>query len=307
MIKPLNKSKKKSHGGLKFLLFLGAVAMLIFSISIGLGTEVGQRIVGHREDRRVEHTTLTPRFGYAAAKLRVTVGSIYNSGGATMDLTTTEDVSIDRQTATASSDVKVSRTQPQVVSGTGTTPVIDVDESYTEVLTKSYRYDSPSNDDEPWTRSTVEPHHYGTVLDQHYIPTIDDIMGFELRGLPSKPIALDAASGLGPTNSPTPPAAVTRSYSYEFDMATFKRAVPILANRSLFMAPPDTPVTLTVGFDDVGLLRFADFAIPSSMATKYAEQFGSDRTAFYHYTLEVTDISGEPINIKIPTDVVDAD
>ena len=64
------KKKKKGHGGLKFMAFIVVVVVLIVAISKGSKTETGQRILGNRQDRRLENTKLTPRFGFAAAKLR---------------------------------------------------------------------------------------------------------------------------------------------------------------------------------------------------------------------------------------------
>jgi hypothetical protein len=90
-------------------------------------------------------------------------------------------------------------------------------------------------------------------------------------------------------------------------METYRRVAPILANRTMIEAPPDTPVTLTIAFDDVGLLRFADVSVASSVATTLAQQLGAGHSGIYRYTLEVTDILGEPIHIDLPTDVVDAD
>ena len=78
MIK-MKKNKKKSHGGLKFLAFLCVVGVVVGLITVGRGTEAGARILGNREDRRLENTVLTPRFSYAAATLRISVGSIYNN------------------------------------------------------------------------------------------------------------------------------------------------------------------------------------------------------------------------------------
>ncbi len=136
---------------------------------------------------------------------------------------------------------------------------------------------------------------------------IDDIMGFELRELPSHVAPTSAASGFKrpAVGSPTLPPDAKNSYSYDLDMETYRRVAPILAGRTMMDAPADTAVTLTLAFDDVGLLRFADVAIPSSVATTVAEQRGAGYTEVYHYTLEVTEISGEPITIDLPQDVVD--
>jgi hypothetical protein len=291
---------------LKFIAFLVVVGGLITSLSIGRNTEVGQRITGNREDRRVERTQLTPRFKYAAAKLRITVGSIYNAAGSTVDLTTTNGVSLDRESSMASSDINIERTSTEVAPGVNAIPFDALNAKYTQILTKSYRYASPREPGAPWTRSVVDPFYYGTQLDDHYIPMIDDIMGFELKDLPSKPASTDVAAGYKrpAVNNPTPSSDASNSYSYALDMQTYRRVVPILAARTLIEAPPDTAVTLTLAFDDVGLLRFADVSIASAVATALAQQRGSGRSSVYRYTFEVTDILGEPITIDLPTDSV---
>ena len=140
---------------------------------------------------------------------------------------------------------------------------------------------------------------------------IDDVMGFELRETPSKPLTIEAKSGLKSSsrraaNSPSASSSVTRTYSYEMDMNTFRRAIPIIANQTNIEINPQTPVTVTIGFDDVGLLRFADVEISSVTATSVAQGLGPRRRVVYRYTFDVTDISGEPIEIDIPKDFVDA-
>ena len=308
----MTKKKKKGHGGLKFLAFLAMVAALITTIKIGVGTEVGQRVVGQREDLRVERTSLTPRFAYAAATLQVTVGAIYTThDGTSVDLTTTKRITIDRQSATASREIKIAPTPSQVSPGVDAVPMDNVSDSYTDILTKDYRYESAIEAGQPWTRYTNDPYYYGTEIDSHYIPMIDDIMGFELRELPPKPVAEEAKSGFNAlarraVDGPAVSSSVTRSYSYEMDMNTFRRAIPILANRTGISIEPTTQVAVTIGFDDVGLLRYADVTISSATASTTAQVLGPKRMVVYRYTMNVTDISGEPIKIDIPTDFVDA-
>ncbi len=301
------KKKKKGHGKLKFMAFVMVVVMLIVGIRTVGKTELGQRLAGNREDRRLERTMLTPRFAFASAKLRITVGEIINSKGTTVDLTTTTDEALDRESATVSSDISIERTATEVSPGVSAIPFDALNAKYSQVLTKLYRFESPKDGGTSWTRSVVAPYYYGTELDDHFIPMIDDIMGFELRELPSHVAPTSAASGFKrpAVGTPTLPPDATNSYSYDLDMETYRRVAPILASRTLIDAPPDTAVTLTLGFDDVGLLRFADVAVPSSVATTLAEQLGAGYTEVYHYTLEVTEISGEPITIPLPQDVVD--
>jgi hypothetical protein len=310
------KKKKKNHGGLKFLAVLVGLGFIITMISMAGKTEVGQRVLGKREDRRVENTRLTPRFSYAAAKVRVTHGEIYNQAGAPLDLTATNEFSIDRASARASDDIKVERTATEVAPGVKAIPYDAINGAYSEVLTKDYRYESPIETGDPWTRSVVEPYFYGTELDDHFIPMIDDLMGFELRSLPTKGATTQATTtGTTPAaagfvrpavNGPTPPSAVTKSYSYSFDMETYQRVLPILADRDNITAPPETPVNVTLGFDNRGLLRFADVSVDSAIATTLALQRGEKQAAFYSYTMEVIDISGEAEKIDVPSNTVDA-
>jgi hypothetical protein len=112
-----------------------------------------------------------------------------------LDLTTTKDVVLDRQSSTASRDVRIAETGTEVEPGVTATPVNGVDASYTVILSKDYRYESPETDGQPWTRYAVAPYYFGTELDPHFIPMIDDIMGFELRSLPSKQEASVVPSG----------------------------------------------------------------------------------------------------------------
>jgi hypothetical protein len=306
------KKKKKGHGGLKFMAFIVVVVVLIIGITKGSKTEMGQRITGGREDRRLENTRLTPRFGFASAKVKITVGSIYNIEGSMIDATETSDVSIDHRSTRASSVIATTPTTTEIAPGVAAIPFDTFRDSRTEILTKDYKYVSAYEAGQPWTRSVVEPYYYGDAIDEHFIPMIDDLMGFELREIPSKPITVEPVAGLKrdslvrpAVNTPTAPSAVTKIFSYDLDMATYRRVLPILAGRARLYAPPETMVTVTIGFDDVGLLRFADVSIATSVATTLAQELGDYYSADYHYTLEVTDISGEPITIAVPTDVVD--
>lgn len=306
------KKKKKGHGGLKFMAFVLVVVMLIVGISKGTKTEVGQRITGHREDRRVENTRLTPRFGFASAKVRIAISSIYNVNGTMMDLTETSDVSIDRQSARAATERSMSPTATEVAPGVDAIPYDTFEESRSEVLTQDYRYISADEAGQPWTRSIVQPYYYGTAIDEHYIPMVDDLMGFELRQTPPKPVTAEPAAGLRrdsltrpAVNTPTAASDVTRTYSYELDFKTYQRVLPILAGRTKFDAPPETVVTVTIGFDAVGLLRYADVSIPTTSSTTLAQALGNYQFADYHYIFEVTEISGEPFTIDLPADYVD--
>ncbi len=315
--------KKRKRGGRKFLAVLFVIVAMIVVVSNTRDTEFMQRVTGNREDRRVERTTVTPRFEFASATLQISIGEFYNNAGDPVDLTTTKDVSIDRQSSRAKADVKLERTSTEVAPGVNAVPFDAINASFTEILTKTTRYDSQKDPGQPWVTHPVGPYYYGTAIDEHFIPMIDDIMGFDLRGLPSKPMVTEPTSGFKAgfkssllssasvdarpaVTGLTPPSAVTQSYTYQMDLATYRRAVPILAGRTGIYGPPQTPVTLTLGFDAVGLLRYVDIGMASSVASAMAQQFGPDHNAIYHYTMSVDVISGDPISIEIPKDVVDA-
>ncbi len=306
--------KKRKHSKLKLVTAVFVIGAGILVVSLTQHSEFVQRLTGNREDRRVERTAVTPRYEFASATLQISVGEIYNISGEAVDLTTSRDVSIDRESNMAKSEVKIERTSTEIVPGVNAVPFDALNTSFTEIMTKTSRYESPFKPGEPWMKHTVQPHYYGTPIDAHYIPMVDDIMGYQLRDLQSKPMVAPRASGFKSTLlpdtrpavvGPTPPSAVTSSFTYQIDLATFRRAVPILATRIGMYGPPLTPVTLTLGFDDVGLLRYADVGMTSSVASTLAQQLGSKHSAIYHYTMSVTVISGEPIPIDVPTDVVD--
>ena len=82
-------------------------------------------------------------FAFAAARLRITIGSIYNDQGSTIDLTTTRDVSLDRESATVSSDISIERTAAEVSPGVSAIPFHALNAQYSVILTKLYRFESP--------------------------------------------------------------------------------------------------------------------------------------------------------------------
>jgi hypothetical protein len=304
--------KKKGHGGLKFLAFIVVMVLLIVGITKSTKTEVGQRVLGNREHLRLENTRLTPRFGYTSATARLTIGSIYNINGALMDMTQTTELSIDRQSQRAMNEITMTPTAREVAPGVSAVPDGTFRDSRTEILTKDYQYVSASEETEPWTRIVNQPYYYGDALDEHYIPMIDDLMGFELRQIPTKPLTIEPLAGLQRVSYSRPAvndaiatSALTKIYSYEFDMDTYRRVLPILAGRTHLDAPHETIVNVALGFDEFGLLRYAEVSIPSATSTTLAQALGNFHSADYHYTLEVTDISGEPITIDVPTNFVD--
>lgn len=299
-------AKKKSHGGLKFLAFLAVVGSMIAAVKIGSGTEAGQRVLGHRQDRRVDAHPLIPRFAYASAQVKITSATMYNNDGAAVDLTTTRKVTIDRQSSMSSTDVTRGRTATEIAPGVDAVPFDALTSAWREVLTRDYSYES-DDAGQPWLRSPNPPYYYRTSIDEHFIPMIDDIVGFELRDLPPK-VAGATTAATAPksplqrpaVDGPTTPVS-TSATTYEMDLETYRRVVPILAGRTFFDGPPTTEVTLTIGFDDVGLLHHLDVSIPSTVAASSVVALGPRYASLYHYTFEVTEISGEPVNIDVPT------
>lgn len=305
------RKRKRKRSGAKFLATLVIIGAAAAGISMTRGTEVMQRVLGHREDHRLDRTTLTPRFAFASAQLKITVGTMFNNGGVPFDVTTTSDVLIDRQSHTAKIDRNLERTPTTVEPGVEAVPFDAAHAEYTEILTTDRTYESPDDPSQPWTAYPNPPGLYGTEIDEHYVPMIDDIMGFELRGLASDTAPPVAVSSLRSSLVPraanaVPPSAVVTTYAFTIDLETYRRAAPVLAGRTNLIGPPETTVDLTLGFDDTGLLRFADVSIPASVASDIAAATGDGTAAVYHYVLSVDVISGEPLAIEVPANVVDA-
>lgn len=312
---PVKKKKKKSHGGLKFLGVLAVIAATIVGVSVGRKTEMMQRVLGHREDHRLDHSVLRPRFEYASAEVQLSVAHFYNYQGTPVDLTTTEHTTIDRQSKRAKSDITLERTATEVSPGVTAIPYDALNASYTEVLTDEYRFESTQNDPGTYARYDNSPGHYGTPLDPHYIPMLDDLIGFALRDTNTEPAAppTPAAAGLRSSISraarpavgdDSAPSAVVTSYTYNLDLTSFRREMPILAWRVNLRGPEETLVTVTVGFDSVGLLRYADVSVPPTVASTLAQLLGNDSSVTYHYTMSVEQISGEPASIEEPLQYV---
>jgi hypothetical protein len=124
---------------------------------------------------------------------------------------------------------------------------------------------------------------------------------------PAAPIAAGLRSSLvtrPQVGDEAEPSSVETSYTFHMDLETFRRVVPILAWRMALVGSPETLVTLTIGFDAVGLLRYADASVIPTVASTLAQQLGDDHSATYHYTLSVDEISGEPAVIDLPASYV---
>jgi hypothetical protein len=307
----VSAKKKGGHGGLKFLAVLLVVGAVVAGVHMTRNTELMQRVFGHREDHRLDRTALTPRFAFASAQLKVTVGSIYNDHGTPLDITSTSDLLIDRQSQTAKMDTRLERTPTTLEPGVEAVPFDASKAEFTEILTTDKVYESPDDPTMPWTEYPTGPGVYGTAVDEHYVPMIDDVMGFELRQLATETTPPAAASSLRSSlvtravGASTPSDVVT-SYTFIIDLETYRRAAPILAGRTHLDGAPETEVTLTIGFDDTGLLRFVEVSIPSTVATDLVNATGDGTNASYHYVMSVDVISGEPLVIEVPTDVVDS-
>ena len=308
--------RQKSHGGLKFLAVLLVIGGSVTAVYRSRDSEVVQRVLGHREDHRIDRTTLRPRFEFASAELHLTVAHIYNYQGTPVDLTTTEAMTLDRQSQRAKSDIKLERTATEVAPGVTAIPYDALNASYTEILTTTDRFESPRDDSGVWERYDNKPGYYGTPLDPHYIPMIDDVIGFFLRDqkpidTPEPPVQSGLRSSIARTTRPavgdsTEPSSVVTSFTYHLDLPSFRRNMPILAWRANLRGPDETLVTVTVGFDSVGLLRYADVSVPSGVASTLAELLGDHNSVTYHYTLSVDQISGEPVTIDVPASFVPA-
>ena len=279
-------------------------------ISMASKTEMGQRISGNREDRRIEtHPVDTAIRVLRSEAARDTIGSIYNSEGAVVDLTTTSDMSIDRESASVTSDIVIERTATEVAPGVNAIPFDALERQVHGDPDEAVPIRIPVEAGEPWTRS-----HRRAVLLRHRARRSlhpDDRRHHGIRtpaNCRSKPVACRRAVGVQ--------AAVGRHSDRvrrrDGIIRVRARHGHVHASRTDprrpngIEAPPDTVVTLTLAFDDVGLLRFARRRDPERRGhDPRPTSAATGRSGAYHYTLEVTEISGEPIQIDCRPTVVD--
>lgn len=295
------------------------------------GSEPVQRALGNREQFRVEPPEERPE--YASAVVESAGEYVYGAGESTISSATV--ITVDRATQRAS----VSRTNAftgftvdgQNAPTAGLLPGVPVPDgtvvpaaATAQVVTFDSIFRKGATDADPWTRSPRQPYVGGTALDPYLIPTIDDVIGFELASIPGRDprvaggatgeIRRSAAGGaLGPEagqalkslpehDLANVPEDVVDLRRWTTDDGTFALVSPVgyaIAGLSL---PDNTRLVFTYGFDEDGLLRYLDVEIDPAAVMAALDHMDESMASF---EWRVTSVSDVGIPIDLPTNVVD--
>jgi hypothetical protein len=297
------------------------------------GSEPVQRALGNREQFRVEPPEVRPE--YASAVVEMASEYVDEAGQSTISKSVI--TTVDRATQRAT----VSRTnlltgltadgQPPSVATVGQLPgvatpgqTVSPAAPLTWIVTFDAIFRMGPTDGDPWTRSPRPPYLGGSALDPYLIPTIDDVIGFELASIPGRdPRAEGGASGeirpitaddvprseAGPSLAALPehdlanvPEDVVDLRRWTTDDGTFALLSPIGHGIAGLDLPDSTRVVFTYGFDADGLLRYLDVEVDPAAAAAGLEYIDESILSF---EWRVTSVSDDAIAIDLPTNVVD--
>jgi hypothetical protein len=313
--------------------------LVVIGIGVGgwfaYGSEPVQRGLGNREQFRVDPPEERPEFASAVIE---SVGEyVYAAGEST--LSSTVVTTVDRETQRAS----VTRTNAITgLTADGQVPTVDqamvAAAPSAQIVTFDAVFRSGATAVDPWTRSPRPPSVGGTELDPYLIPTIDDVIGFELAAIPGRdPRAAGGASGvigevgeddkdnkigeiaaktaqdvLGPQagSSLLPehdlsnvPEDVVDLRRWTTDDGTWALLSPIGHAIAGLDLPDGTRLVFTYGFDADGWLRYLDVEIDPAVALAGLDHLDESMLSF---EWRVTDVSDDAITIDLPDNVVDA-
>ncbi len=142
-----------------------------------------------------------------------------------------------------------------------------------------------------WTRQPRVPETPSPYDAVEYIPMIDDIIDQTMRTV------------VQPTRSKATKvdSVIMTSLTYVLDRAKVPEIAPVIFAKVpwLFDVPNATTLTVSVTYDETGLVRHLFFGVdPPQPGT------GIDATWVTSYTLDVTSVNA-PVSIPVPLDVVD--
>jgi hypothetical protein len=285
------------------------------------GSEPVQRALGNREQYRVEPPEERPE--YASAVIESVGEYVYAVSESTFSSTVVTTVDRGTQRAT------VTRTNAMTgLTADGQVPTVAQTMTPSAPSARVVAFDAVfrkgATDADPWIRSPRPPYVGGTELDPYLIPTIDDVIGFELASIPGRdPRALGGATGevrattaedvLGSTagkpSSALPehdlanvPGDVVDLRRWTTDDGTFALLSPIGHGIAGLDLPDDTRVTFTFGFDADGLLRYLDVEVDPAVALAALDHIDESMLSF---EWRVTSVSDDAVTIDLPANVVD--
>jgi hypothetical protein len=299
--------------------------LAVIGIGVGgwfaYGSEPVQRALGNREQFRVGPPEVRPE--YASAVIETVGEYVYAVGESTFSSSavTTVDRTTQRATVTRTNAITGLTVDGQVPTVAQT--MIAAAPS-ARIVTFDAVFRKGATDADPWTRSPRPPYVGGTELDPYLIPTVDDVIGFELATIPGRdPRAAGGATGeIGTTTAEQvlgPEAGSPSSVLTEHDLSNVPEDVvdlrrwitddgtwallsPIGHAIAGLDLPDGTRVAFTYGFDADGLLRYLDVEVDPAVAMAGLDHFDESMLSF---EWRVTTVSDDAITIDLPANVVD--
>jgi hypothetical protein len=270
-VRPLKRRKKRGKKLLTFVLFIGILCGVGYYFR---NSQPVQRVLGH------ETATATPL--PAMAMVRPTV-------------TSAEYSIILSAVQNGAPNVVTTKVRADYLTGTGETNTeSQVGGAFTsaqEIRTPDYLFRPGAAFGTAWTRQPRTQETPTTYDTAQFIPMADEIIDEPLR------------NALQPTVSKSEKVGdeTISTMTYVIDRARVPEVAPAIFARVpwLFDVPNATTLTVTISYDEAGVVRYLDFSVdPPQPGT------GIDATWITRYTMRVTSLDS-PVAIQIPFDAVD--
>lgn len=301
----------------------------------GFHSEAFQRVLGKREGTKVVLDQARPEYVSAVVQERY----LATAEGSPSTVSVADTFTIDRASNLANVERSSANTGLDAMQ-TSVGPATQPEVVGREIWTLDAHFTESSGGTTSWERrSTTEATHIGGVFHPYLVPVRNDVVGFELATLahraptvpgvadpvapanpapassvpadpatpaetlaePAAPAVPATASGTVPHIDPSPPNGVTDLRRWTFDLATFKSLSPVAYWKTPFIElDRSTRADVTMGFDDAGVLRYLQVTVdPMNVPLVSGARI-------FSFEWSVLELSDAPVEIEVPTDVVDA-
>lgn len=267
--RPAKKSKRRGRKLISILLLLGILGGVAYYFR---NAPAVQKLLGHNQVVKLPAVPFV-RPGVTSAEYTVTLSAVQNGVPNNVTTTVMEDFG---------AGLGQSSTENQIGGAFTSTQEIRTRES---VFRPGEAFGAT------WTRQPRVPETPSPYDVAEYIPMIDDIIDQTMRTV-VKPNRSKATKVDGVTLT---------SLTYVLDRAKVPEIAPAIFAKVpwLFDVPNATTLTVSVTYDETGLVRHLFFGVdPPQPGT------GIDATWVTSYTLDVTSLNA-PVTIPVPLDVVD--
>ena len=267
--RPAKKSKRRGRKLISILLLLGILGGVAYYFR---NAPAAQKLLGHDQVAKLPAVPFV-RPGVTSAEYTVTLSAVQNGVPNNVTTTVMEDFG---------AGLGQSSTENQIGGAFTSTQ---------EIRTREAVFRPGEAFGATWTRQPRVPETPSPYDVAEYIPMIDDIIDQTMRTV-VQPNRSKATKVDGVTLT---------SLTYVLDRAKVPETAPAIFAKVpwLFDVPNATTLTVSVTYDETGLVRHLFFGVdPPQPGT------GIDATWVTSYTLDVTSLNA-PVNIPVPLDVVD--